>query len=710
VDGRRKITGTARYAAELRHPHLAHAVLVQSTIAKGRIVAIDAAAARRAPGVIEILSHQNALKLQKAPGGPKSKPTASGKLGDDRLPFSDDVIHYAGQHVALVVAETLDQARHAASLVKVRYQAEKPVLEIADAVSTAYFPEKSFGQDLQHHRGDVDAALAASGVLKVQQTYTTPVETNNPMEPSATVASWEGDRLTVSDSTQAVIGTRGVLAQAFGVPKENVRVLCPFTGGGFGCKGFQWPHTLLAAMAAKMTNRPVQLNLTRQQMFTSVGHRPPTVQTMTLAARRDGTLTAIRHDTLQPTAITTEFIEPCGTTTSKLLYACENVSTPHRLVRVNVAPPTPMRAPGDSPGSFALESAMDELAYALGIDPLELRLRNHADRDMGEGKPWSSKHLKECYQRGAETFGWSKRSLKPRSMKDGDLLVGWGMATALYPGNRRPASARIRYSADGRALVQAATQDLGTGSYTVFTQVAADALGLPVERITFELGDSDFPEAPVSGGSNTAASVSEAVLQAAAALKAKLAAAAAAAGAADPSLPLADLLARSGLPAVEAQADVKLEDEKTKPYSIHSWGAQFCEVKIDPLLPRVQVTRWVSVIDVGRILNPKMSRSQVMGGVTMGIGMALMEETVYDRRTGLPVTDSFQDYLIPVNADVPPVEVELLDHPDPVINTLGCRGVGEIGITGVAAAIANAVFHATGRRVRDLPITPDKLL
>jgi xanthine dehydrogenase YagR molybdenum-binding subunit len=428
---------------------------------------------------------------------------------------------------------------------------------------------------------------------------------------------------------------------------------------------------------------------------------------MTLAARRDGTLTAIRHDTLQPTAITTEFIEPCGTTTSKLLYACENVSTPHRLVRVNVAPPTPMRAPGDSPGSFALESAMDELAYALGIDPLELRLRNHADRDMGEGKPWSSKHLKECYQRGAETFGWSKRSLKPRSMKDGDLLVGWGMATALYPGNRRPASARIRYSADGRALVQAATQDLGTGSYTVFTQVAADALGLPVERITFELGDSDFPEAPVSGGSNTAASVSEAVLQAAAALKAKLAAAA---GAADPSLPLADLLARSGLPAVEAQADVKLEDEKTKPYSIHSWGAQFCEVKIDPLLPRVQVTRWVSVIDVGRILNPKMSRSQVMGGVTMGIGMALMEETVYDRRTGLPVTDSFQDYLIPVNADVPPVEVELLDHPDPVINTLGCRGVGEIGITGVAAAIANAVFHATGRRVRDLPITPDKLL
>ena len=721
VDGRRKITGAARYAAEFRHPRLARAFLVQSTIAKGRIVAIDAAAARRAPGVIEILSHENALKLQQAPGGPKSKPTASGKLGDDRLPFSDDVVHYAGQHVALVVAETLDQARHAASLVKVRYREEKPALEIADAQATAYFPEKSFGQDLQHHRGDVDAALAAPGVVKIRQTYTTPVETNNPMEPSATVASWEEDRLTVWDATQAVIGTRGVLSQAFGIPKENVRVVCPFTGGGFGCKGFQWPHTLLAAMAAKMTGRPVQLNLTRQQMFTSVGHRPPTVQTMTLAARRDGALTAIRHDTLQPTATTTEFIEPCGTTTSKLLYACENVSTPHRLVRVNVAPPTPMRAPGDSPGSFALESAMDELAYELGMDPLELRRRNHADRDPGENKPWSSKHLEECYRRGAERFGWSKRNPRPGSMKDGDLLVGWGMATALYPGNRRPASARIRFSADGRALVQVATQDLGTGSYTVFTQVAADALGLPVERITFELGDSDFPEAPVSGGSNTAASVSEAVLQAAAALKAKLAgivagivagtAAGTAAGTgAGPELPLADLLARSRLPEVEARADVKPEDEKTKPYSIHSWGAQFCEVKIDPLLPRVQVTRWVSVIDVGRILNPKMSRSQVMGGVTMGIGMALMEHTAYDPRTGLPVTDSFQDYLIPVNADVPPVEVEFIDHPDPVINTLGCRGVGEIGITGVAAAIANAVHHATGRRVRDLPITPDKLL
>jgi xanthine dehydrogenase YagR molybdenum-binding subunit len=731
VDGRRKITGAALYAADFHHPGLAYAVLVQSTIAKGEIRSIDTAAARRSPGVLTVLTHENAPPLNKPPGGPKAKPLESGKTGEDRLPLSDNVIHYAGQHVAVVVADTLEHARHAAARVVVHYREEKPKLEFTAA--DTYPPKEAFGKPLQHTRGDVDAALAAPGVIKVEPTYTTPVETNNPMEPSATVAFWEGDKLTVSDATQAVMGTRAVLAVAFGIPRENVRVLCPFTGGGFGCKGFQWPHTMLAALAARVVHRPVQLNLTRAQMFTSVGHRPPTVQKMTLAARKDGTLTAIRHETFQPTSPTTEYIESCGANTSKLMYACDNVAVPHRLARINVAPPTPMRAPGDCPGTFALESALDELAYALGMDPLALRLKNHADEDGGEKKPWSSKHLKECYQRGAEKFGWAKRQAAPRAMKDGDLLVGWGMATAVYPGNRRPASARAVLSADGRALVQAATQDLGTGSYTIFTQVAADALGLPVERVTFELGDSELPAAPTSGGSNSAASVSEAILQAGAAMKAKLAALAAAdprsplagltaeqmvlaggrlASAADPARGIAftDLLSRSRQPSVEARADVKPDDAKAKQYSIHSWGAQFCEVKIDPLLPRVQVTRWVSAIDVGRVLNPKMSRSQVMGGVTMGIGMALMEHTVYDPRTGDPVTDNFADYLIPVNADLPDVEVEFTDHPDPIINTLGCRGVGEIGITGVAAAIANAVYHATGKRVRDLPITPDKLL
>jgi xanthine dehydrogenase YagR molybdenum-binding subunit len=716
VDGRRKVTGTARYAAEIRRHRLVHAVAVQSTVARGRIVAVDVAAAHRAPGVLAILTHANAPRLGKSP---------SGEPGEDRLPLADDAVHYAGQHVALAVADTLERARHAASLVAVRYRMEEPVLEISEP---AAYPSPR----LQYRRGDVEAALAEPGVVAVRQVYTTPVETHNPLEPSATVAVWEGERLTVYDSTQALVVTRAFLAEIFGIPKERVRVLCPFTGGAFGCKGSQWAHTVLAAMAARATRRPVRLELTREQMFTSVGHRPPTVQTIELAAAKDGALRAIRHDTLNPTSPTTEFTEACGWNTSRRLYACENVAVSHRLVRVNVGTPTSMRAPGETPGTFALESAMDELAHELGMDPIELRLRNHADRDPVEGKPWSSKHLRECYARGAERFGWKERDRRPGSMKDGDRLVGWGMATAVYPGYRDEAAARVRLARDGRARVQAATQELGTGSYTVFAQVAADALGLPVERVTFELGDTDLPAAPASYGSQSAASVSEAVVQAVLTLKSKLLALAAAGGgsplaglapeeialaggrilaAADPSrsLPLTEVLERAGVPSVEAQAQVKPE-EGAKSYSIHSFGAQFCEVKIDPLLPRVQVTRWVSAVDAGRILNPTTSRSQVIGGVVMGIGMALMERTVYDPRSGRPVTASLADYSIPVHADVPAIEVELIDRPDPIINTLGCRGIGEIGITGVAAAVANAVFHATGKRVRDLPITPDKLL
>jgi xanthine dehydrogenase YagR molybdenum-binding subunit len=730
VDGRLKITGGAKYAAEFRPRSgaCAHAVAVQSTIARGSIASIDTQAAEKAPGVIAVLTHGNAPKLKSLTEGAPS----GGHPGEDLLPLSGDEIYFAGQYVALVIAGKLEQARRAAGLVKVTYREEKPVLEMADAEASATRPEKNMGRDIQHKRGNAAGALAAAAV-KVEATYTTPVETHNPMELSATLAEWQGDRLTVWDATQAIIGTRGVLAKVFGLPKEKVRVINPFVGGAFGCKGSQWPHTIAAAMAAQAVKRPVRLVVTRAQMFTSTGHRPPTVQKLALGAGRDGKLTAVVHESTTATSPVTVYIERCGTTTSALLYACENADIPHRLVRVNVAAPVFMRAPGESPGTFAIESAMDELAAALGMDPVELRVKNHADTSPPDGKPWSSKHLKECYALGAERFGWKNRTPKPGSMKDGDLLVGWGMATAVYPGNRWPASASMRLTPDGRALVRAATQDLGTGAYTVFTQVSADALGLPVERITFELGDSEFPEAPVSGGSNSTASVSEAIIQAAAALKAKLAGIAAA----DPGSPLAglgaeelalsegrlvaasapargvaleELVKRSGEPAVEASASVKIDDEKTKKYSIHSFGAHFCEVKIDPLLPRVQMTRWVSVMDIGRVLNPKTSRSQILGGVTMGIGMALMEHTVYDPRTGRPVTDNLADYAVPVNADIGTIDVHFIDEPDPVINTLGCRGVGEIGITGAAAAVANAVYHATGKRIRDLPITPDKLL
>jgi xanthine dehydrogenase YagR molybdenum-binding subunit len=695
VDGRLKVTGAAQFAGDFRPAHCAHAVIVQSTVAKGRILAFDTADAHRAPGVVAILTHENAPKLPASPG------SSGGNLGEKLMPLADATVHFAGQHIACIVAETLDQARHAASLVRVRYQEDTPALDMTAAEPNATFPEKALGgEEAQHHRGDVAAALAAPDSVRIEPTYTIPVETNNPMEMSATVAAWDGDRLTVEDATQAVVGTRNMLAGVFGVPRQNVRVLCPFTGGGFGCKGHQWPHTILAAMAAREVRRPVKLVLTRAQMFTSVGHRPPTIQRLALAARRDGTLTAIRHETLNPSSPLTEFVAPCGAVTSKQMYACANVEAVNKLVRVNVGAPTPMRAPAESPATFALESAMDELAYALGMDPLELRLKNYADQDPAAGKPWSSKHLRECYERGAAKFGWKDRKPEPRSMTDQGLLVGWGMATAFYPGKRQPSSAKIRITADGRALVQAATQELGTGSYTIFTQVAADALGLPVERITFELGDTDLPEAPFSAGSCSAASVSEAIVQAAAAVKAKLPGGAS----------YTDLLKRAGLPFVEAEVSVKPDDPKIKAHNVHSFGAQFCEVRIDPLLPRVQVTRWVSVIDGGRILNARTAESQILGAIVMGIGMALLEETVYDPRTGRPVTDNFADYHIPVNPDLVPIEVDFIDAPDPVINTLGCRGVGEIGITGAAAAIANAVYHATGKRVRDLPITMDKLL
>jgi xanthine dehydrogenase YagR molybdenum-binding subunit len=698
VDGRLKVTGAARYAAEFKPEGLVHAIAVQSTVAKGRIEAIDAADARKMPGVIAVLTHENAPKLEKLKvGDPKS-----GHAGEDLPPLSGDEIHFAGQFVAVVVAEQLAQARRAAYAVRVRYREEKPTLTLEDAEGTATYPKDNNGRPLQHKRGNAAAALADPSAVKVEATYTLPVETHNPMELHATIAQWLGGELTVWDATQAVIGVRNGLSTAFGLDKDRVHVICPFVGGGFGSKGSQWPHVFATAMAAKAVGRPVRLVVSREQMFASVGHRPEIVQKLALAASRDGALTAIRHETTSPTSPVSTFIEPCGQSTSALLYACANADIPQKLLRVNVSAPTFMRAPGEASGTFAIESAMDELAVALDMDPVALRLKNHADVNGTNQKPFSAKHLRECYALGAEKFGWDRRDRRPGSMTENGLLIGWGMATAIYPANRWEASALIRVSPDGTALVRAATQDLGTGSYTVLTQASADVLGLPVERVRFELGDSSFPEAPVSGGSNTTASVSEAVVQAAAALREQL-------GASDASAPIADLVKRAGR-TVEARATAKPPEEKDKKYSSHSFGAQFCEVRIDPLLPRVQVTRWVSVMNVGRVMNLKTGRSQIMGGVVMGIGMALLEHTAYDPRTGRPVTASLADYLVPVNADIGTIDVEFVGEPDPAINTLGCRGMGEIGITGAAAAVANAVYHATGKRVRDMPITPDKLL
>jgi xanthine dehydrogenase YagR molybdenum-binding subunit len=730
VDGRLKATGAALYAADAPVAGLLHGVIVGSLVARGRVKAIDADAARKAPGVAAVVTHENMPRLKQ----PGSDFIRGGILNEDRLPLSDDRIHYAGQYLAVVAAETPEQARYAASLVKVSYADEQPPLAaLEDAPQLEDAQRDAFGQPLHYHRGDMEKALTAGGLVTIDATYTTPIETHNPMEMCATVAEWDGDRLTVHDSTQWVKGTQAILAECFGLPRENVRVLCPYLGGGFGCKGFINPHTVLAAAVARVAGRPLKLPLTRAQMFVGTGHRPFTKQQLTVAATQDGALAAIRHVTTQSGSLVGDWMETCGNSTSQVMYACPHVQIAHRLARLHVGSPTFMRGPGEMPGNFALESALDELACALGMDPVELRLRNHAAVHPATGKPWSSNYLKDCYALGAEKFGWRRRTPQPRSMRDGPWLVGWGMATASYPGYRFPASARARLSADGRAQVSTAGHELGTGAYTVYSQAAADALGLPVARVSFEMGDSRLPDAPVAGGSNSTASITEAVVAAAAAARAKLirlAVADAASplhglpedqaalrdgrliAASEPSRgePFTAVLERGNLAGVEGEASVQLSEEKSGNFAFQSFGAQFCEVQVDEWLGRVRVTRWVGAFDPGRVLNPKTARSQVLGGIIMGIGAALMEHTVYDRRTARPVTDNLADYAVPVHADSPRIEACFIDRPDPHINTLGCRGVGELSITGVAAAVANAVHHATGKRIRDLPITPDKLI
>jgi xanthine dehydrogenase YagR molybdenum-binding subunit len=730
VDGRLKVTGAALYAADTPVPGVTHAAIVPSLIARGRVKAIDADATRKAPGVVAVVTHENMPRLKQ----PGSDFIRGGMLNEDRLPLSDDRIHYAGQYLAVVVADSAEQARYAAFLVKVTYSHEEPPLvALEDARQFEEAQSDPFGQPLQYRRGDMEKALTAEGLVTIDETYTTPIETHNPMEMSATVAQWDGDRLTVHDATQWVKGTQAILAEAFGVPRENVRVLCPYLGGGFGCKGFINPHTVLAAAVARIVGRPVKLPLTRGQMFIGVGHRPATEQKLTVAATKDGTLTAIRHVTTQSTSFVGDWMETCGNSSSQVMYACPNVQIVHRLARLNVGAPTFMRGPGETPGTFALESALDELACALGMDPVELRARNHTGVNPASGKPWSSNYLKDCYALGAEKFGWQRRTPQPRSMRDGSWLVGWGVATATYPGHRFPASARVRLTADGRAHVSTAGHELGTGAYTVYSQAAADALGLPVARVSFALGDSSLPDAPVAGGSNSTASITEAVVAAAVVAKAKLVRLAVAdavsplhrlaedqvalregrlfaTGEASRGEPITTVLARGGMTALEGEASAQLSAEKFTNFAFQSFGAQFCEVKVDEQLGRVCVTRWVGAFDPDRVLNPKTARSQVLGGIIMGIGAALMEHTVYDRRTARPVTDNLADYAVPVHADAPQIDACFIDQPDPHINTLGCRGIGELSITGTAAAIANAVHHATGKRVRDLPITPDKLL
>jgi xanthine dehydrogenase YagR molybdenum-binding subunit len=528
-----------------------------------------------------------------------------------------------------------------------------------------------------------------------------------------------------------VFGVKRKIARLFGLAETNVRVISKFLGGGFGCKGTPWSHVPIAAMAAKVVGRPVKVVITRQQMFAFVGHRPPTIQRVSLGATHDGKLTAIRHALVSHTSRFDEFVEGSAVV-SRSLYACPNVETSHRLVRLDVATPTFMRAPGECTGNFALESAMDELGYALGMDPIALRLKNEADRDGDTDKPWSSRSLRQCYEHGAALFGWSRRSREPRSMRDGKWLVGFGVATATYPVHRSAASASARVKADGTAVVQSATQDIGTGTYTIMTQIAADALGLPFEHVRFELGDTAFPEAPMSAGSQTAASTGPAVQRAGLAARRQIAELAVADAASplhglsvteldakdgalfvksDPARrdTMADVIRRNGGRDVFVEAKAT-EGEERKKYAMRSFGAEFAEVRVDPDLGEVRVARLLGVFGAGKILNEKTGKSQMLGGMVWGIGFALTERTRYDVRDGRVITRDLADYLVPVEADVPEVEIAFVDEVDAHVNELGAKGIGEVGLTGAIAAIGNAVFHATGKRVRDLPITVDKLI
>jgi len=728
VDGRLKVTGGARYSAEFSLENLVHAVLVPSAIARGRIKSIDTSTAEKSPGVLAILTHLNIPKVVSMPAF-----TAGGAVAESRIPLQDANVYYSGQHIGVVIADTLEHATHAAALVRVTYEEQPPVTAMERKQERAIVPkEKVAGKPPDTWRGNLAQGLAQADV-RVVETYTTPTEHHNPMEPHATTALWEGERLTVYDATQYTFGVRKTLAIAFGIPEENVRVVCQFIGGAFGCKGTMWSHVPLAALAARYVRRPVKLVLTRQQMFTGVGHRAQTEQQITLGATRDGRLTAIAHKGISHTceAAVGEFVEPF-TVATHMMYACPNLQTSQRVVRLNKGQPTYMRAPGETPGMYALESAFDELAYAVNLDPIELRLRNHADTDPDENLPWSSKSLKECYQLGAEKFGWSRRNPQPRSMRDGRYLIGMGMASATYPVYRFPATAIARILQDGSVVVQSGTHEMGTGTATAMAQVVADALGVPVERVRFELGDTQLPRAPVSGGSATIASVGSAVQGATLSLRAKVLELART----NQRSPLYNVpapevaieagrlfvksdqtksetyetvLKRQNLKQVEANFDAKFNEENKK-FSMHSFGAQFAEVRVDPDFGQVRVTRFVGAFGTGQIMNLKTARSQMLGGIVMGIGMALLEETVTDHRFGRIVNQNLGEYHVPVNADIPAIEAYFVDETDSHVNSIGAKGVGEIGITGVAAAVANAVYHATGKRIRDLPITPDKLL
>jgi xanthine dehydrogenase YagR molybdenum-binding subunit len=724
IDGPQKVSGAAMYASDHHFPDLLYAWPVCATIAKGSIANLDTADAEKMTGVVAVYHRANIGKLYRVP------PSAGMSLIIDerRPPFEDDVIRYYGQYVAVVVANTVEQARAAAECVKVTYNREKP-----DACSKLLgSPLTTDKPDEKSKRGNTATALKNAKV-KVDAVYTIPVETHNPIELHASVAVYDGQKFTLYETSQAVANHRDVLAGMLGVPPEQVQVITRFLGSGFGGKLWPWPQSPLAAACTRNLKRPVKLVVSRQMMFQSTGHRPAIEQRIQLAAEPGGKLTALQQDYVNHTSILDDYDEGCGEVTP-FMYSTPNLLVTGGLARRNVGNPTAMRGPGAVPGLFALESAVDELAVGLKMDPVQFRLNNEPEIDESLKIPFSSRHMKECLTVGAEKFGWANRTPQIGSMKKDGVTLGWGVATCAWLAARSETEASVELRQDGSARVACGTQDIGGGTYTVLAQIVSHATGIPVNRIDVVLGDSALPTGPISGGSWVTASVTPAVLEAAQkASQALLLAAVKSEGSpfkgAKPedlelvdgmvchkgqkqgAVPMSQVLQIAKVNSVSGtgKSDGTLEDAKPK-YSFHSYGAQFVEIGWQPEIARLRVNRVVTVIDAGRIMNPRPARNQIEGAVVMGVGMALFEETMYDSRTGAPLNNNLADYVMAVNADTPQLDVTFLDYPDYKLNALGVRGVGEIGLAGVAAAITNAVYHATGTRVRDLPVRIEDLL
>lgn len=729
VDGKAKVTGAAKYSAEYDIPGLTYGVMVGSTIAKGSILSLDTRAAERAPGVLKVLSHLNAPKLpgNKAEDDDAAKP----EIKKGFRVFTDAKVRFNGQPIALVIADTLERAMYAASLVKAQYKKEVHHTDLYSEIKTGKALDGNAYKD--YVRGEEDAWKKAE--VKIEAEYTMPIEVHLPMELHGLTVVWDGqDKVTVYEKTQALKITQQNISQAFGVPEQNVRVISHFIGGAFGSAFNFWPHSVATLMGSRITGKPLKVMLSRDQLFTMVGYRPQATQKIGIGATKDGKITGITHEAIAMTSSYQEFTE--GTVSaSRSLYATDNVTTRYKVFPLDLSLPTWMRGPGETTGAFALETAMDELAYALNLDPVEFRLLNYAETDLENKKPYSSKFLKEAYQLGAEKIKWQERNREPRSMKEGDWLVGYGMGSGIFTAWRGETKLNARLSADGTFTMQTAVSDMGTGTATAMTKLASDTLGLNPRNIKFEMGDSNLPPGIFQGGSGTTSTVGAAVHNVCVSIKKRLTELVkdnpvfhtadihtpkledlvfedgyvVLASERTKRISYTDVLKRAGLQQIEMLEESKGNPEMSK-YSAFSYAVHFVKLLVHPVTGVVKITQAVSAVDAGKIVNEQTAASQIIGAVVGGIGMSLMEEGVIDHRYGRWINNNFADYHVPVHADVPHIEVHFVNKPDPVLNPVGSKGIGEVGLVGFASAVVNAVYHATGKRVRELPITPDKLI